>query len=134
MPINTQWDKKFEVGHPRIDHEHQVFLDLIRNVSLASERQESDQWTTRLLEEIKKYAEFHFLSEENIMFRIDYPEYNAHHKQHLELLATLADKIHRFSSGQIELDSVVDFLFEWFAIHTTQTDKKLAQYLNQSCD
>ena len=40
MAIDIPWEKKFELGRPRIDSEHQVFLDLIRHVSEASERQE----------------------------------------------------------------------------------------------
>jgi hemerythrin len=31
--IAVEWDKKFEVGHERIDFEHKIFLNLIRKAS-----------------------------------------------------------------------------------------------------
>jgi hemerythrin len=131
MAIDIQWDKKFEVGHLRIDHEHQVFLDLIRNVSQASERQEPKEWCMRLLKEVKKYADFHFFSEENIMLRAGYPDYVEHQQKHVELLAILEDRVHAYATDRISLEAVVVFMFDWFAMHTTQTDKKLGKFLNK---
>ncbi len=131
MTIDIQWDKKFEIGHPRIDHEHQVFLDLIRNVSLASEREEPREWCVRLLREVKKYADFHFYSEENIMLKIHYPEYEPHQQQHTELLTILDERVHAYITERIDLEAVVVFMFDWFAMHTTHTDKRLAKYLAQ---
>ncbi len=134
MTIDIQWDKKFEVGHIRIDHEHQVFLDLIRNVSLASDRQEPRDWCIRLLREVKKYADFHFYSEENIMLKVGYPDYTVHQQQHCELLAMLDERVHAYITERINLEAVVVFMFDWFAMHTTHSDKKLVKYLSECAD
>lgn len=130
MAIDIRWDKRFEVGELRIDHEHQVFLDLIRSVSLASEAEEPRPWCLRLLNEVRKYADFHFLSEENIMLRNGYPEYPEHQQKHMELLALLDERIHAYATDRINLEAVVVFMFDWFAMHTTKMDKKIGKYLH----
>ena len=127
--MDIKWEKKFEVGHPRIDHEHQVFVELIRSVSLEAERDCSRERIARLLLKVKKYAEFHFISEENIMLDVAYPDFEHHKSEHEMLLFQLDDKLHRFRAGEIELDAIAEFMFTWFALHTTQVDKRIAEFI-----
>ncbi len=128
--IEILWDNKFSVGHDRIDHEHQVFVDLIRNVSIMEESGEKQQARIlRTLKEIQKYAEFHFLSEENIMLDVSYPDYDDHKREHERLLSKLKDHIFEYTHGNYSLEALVEFLFEWFALHTTDIDKRLAKYI-----
>lgn len=129
--IDICWDEKFEIGHSRIDHEHQVFVDLIRTVSQEARGDCPKERISRLLMEVKKYAEFHFISEENIMIDAAYPEYEPHKREHDMLLAQLDNEFYRYRSGETELDSVAGFMFRWFALHTTQEDLKIAQYLRK---
>lgn len=128
--INIVWDQKFAVGHERIDHEHQVFLDLIKNASLAGEEETPKEKVVRLLNEVRKYAEFHFYSEENVMLDLAYPDYEEHKREHQALLAVLEDRVHDYKNDRVELDEIVEFLFDWFALHTTGTDKKLTRHIN----
>jgi hemerythrin len=128
MALTMEWDEKYAVGHERIDFEHRIFPGLIREVSDADEQTDKDMGL-RLPLEVKKYAEFHFVSEENIMQKIAYPDFAEHENEHRILLARLDDKLHAYRSDKIGLHDVSDFLFEWFALHTTQTDKKIVSYL-----
>ncbi|MCP4596631.1 hemerythrin domain-containing protein [Neptuniibacter sp.] len=126
--IKIQWDKKFELGHERIDFEHRIFLDLIKSVSqLASDKERA----LRLLREVEKYAEFHFISEENLMLDTGYPDYSSHKEEHQILLATLKEKSFEYRHDQLSLEELSDFLFQWFALHTTQVDSKLTQYISR---
>ncbi|MCU7838201.1 MAG: hemerythrin domain-containing protein [Candidatus Thiodiazotropha sp. (ex Troendleina suluensis)] len=128
--IQVQWNRKFEVGHERIDFEHKIFFGLIRDVSLAPQQGIQKERILRHLNEVKKYAVFHFTSEENIMFDVTYPDRERHIKEHEILLALLTDKTHQYRSEEIELDDIVSYLFEWFALHTTQIDTKLSHYIS----
>ncbi len=130
--IKVEWRREFEVGYERIDFEHKIFLGLICDASLALELGLDHQRILRHLEEIKHYALFHFVSEENIMHDIDYPELENQKREHQMLLAQLDDKIHQYRNEAIDLDAVVEFLFGWFALHTTQADTRLGQYIRSS--
>ncbi|MCU7892935.1 MAG: hemerythrin family protein [Candidatus Thiodiazotropha sp. (ex Ustalcina ferruginea)] len=113
-----------------MDSEHKIFLGLIRDVSLAPQEGIQKERILRHLNEVKKYAVFHFTSEENIMFDVTYPDRERHIKEHEIFLALLTDKIHQYRSEEIELDDIVSYLFEWFALHTTQIDTKLSHYIS----
>ncbi|MEI7841504.1 MAG: hemerythrin domain-containing protein [Gallionellaceae bacterium] len=127
--INIQWDKKFEVGHVRIDFEHQVFVDLIKSLSVATEQNSTHERNLRLMHEVKKYAEFHFVSEENIMLDAEYPNFAQHQQEHRLLLTSLEDKIFQYRREAVSLDQFAAFLFEWFAFHTTHKDLPIAEYI-----
>jgi len=132
MAIDFQWDKKFAIGQVRIDYEHQMFLELMRNVSLAAEQGETKEWCVRLLREVRKYAEFHFYSEENAMLKMGYPEYLSHQQQHSEFLSGLDERIEAYITDKIDIEAVVVFLLDGFALHSTHSDKKLAKFLTKN--
>jgi hemerythrin len=126
------WDKKFEVGHERIDFEHRIFLGLIVDLDNEVRLRSRPERQLRILREIRLYAEFHFVSEENIMADCEYPDLASHRDAHHYLLAALSNRIFSPSDDAQAGQSNVDFLLDWFAIHTTQEDKKVAQYIRQS--
>lgn len=123
------WEKRYEVGHPRIDHEHQVFVDLLRTVAEAAARAEPHERINRLLLEVHKYAEFHFISEENIMIDAAFPDYERHRQEHGMLLAHFDRQLQQFRQGELELAQIADFMFDWFAMHTTRLDLRLGDFL-----
>lgn len=127
--INIKWDKKFEIGHVRIDFEHQVFVDLIKSLSLAEQQHSPRERNLRLMLEVKKYAEFHFVSEENIMQDAGYPHFAEHQEEHRILLSSLNEKIFQYQREGLTLDQFAEFLFEWFAFHTTHKDLPIADYI-----
>ncbi len=129
--IKIIWDNKYSVGNERIDHEHQVFLDLIKCASLAGDEHLSKERVLRMLIEVKKYAEFHFVSEENIMLDAEYPDYEVHKKEHDILLSRFDGFFHNYMLDACEMDEVVEFMFEWFALHTTTVDQELGRYLRE---
>jgi diguanylate cyclase (GGDEF)-like protein/hemerythrin-like metal-binding protein/PAS domain S-box-containing protein len=130
-PKEIQWGSEFEIDHERIDSEHKIFLGLIIEMNKEINGGCELQRIKRLLNEVTEYAKFHFVSEENIMEEIAYPELEAHRILHRRLLSKLSDIAYDLSQQQIDYFSLVEFLFEWFANHTAIEDKKIALYNNQ---
>ena len=128
--MQMAWDKKYEVGNERIDFEHHIFLDLVTSFSDKIAQGASKEQMLRLLKEIGKYADFHFTSEENMMIDSSYPDMDRHAELHALLIADLHDITGRFSSEHLAAKEVFDFLFQWFALHTSQEDKLLALHIN----
>ncbi len=83
----------------------------------------------RILSELKAYTSFYFLSEENTMIDNAYPNFTAHKKEHEELLDTLHAKLTEIVTSKENPMSMIPFLMDWFLLHTTKRDVKLAQYL-----
>lgn len=123
------WDQKYELGNEKIDAEHRIFLGLIVDFYDIAKQGAAKDKLIRIYREICKYAESHFLSEENLMFDSDYPELEQHAKLHSGLLALANDKLHQLLTDKATVDEIYQFLFEWFALHTSQEDKKLVAFL-----
>ena len=132
MSIHVCWDSKFEVGHPRIDFEHRIFLDLIAELSRQAEGGTLPSRLAKALCEIYKYADFHFVSEENLMEDIGYPDLAEHRQQHEMLLAELRDFRAELDDGGRPPAKIVNFLFQWFALHTSREDKRIADFIRAS--
>jgi len=125
--FQLDWDSKFEVGHERIDFEHQIFLGLIKK--LAESEKSSSSRFERYLIELRKYAEFHFFSEENIMIDCDYPGYIKHKSLHNALFEEFDDHFQRYINKNLQEGEFVAFLYEWFIHHTMIEDLKLSDFV-----
>ncbi len=126
-----EWNEKYEVGNLEIDAEHRVFVKILQKIIMATESKRDSKAIERLIDELLKYTEFHFCSEENIMFDITYPEIMTHKFEHEKLLMDLRYQIFAFEQKERDLHELVDFLKNWFINHTLNTDKKMALYLRQ---
>lgn len=123
--IIIPWQEKYETGVDRIDFEHKIFLELLNSFKFAIDRTTNKHELTRLIIEIEKYAEFHFISEENFMQRIHYPELKDHRIEHFELL----EKFNIAKNSNCNFDDFYSFLKEWFIQHTFEEDIKIKKYL-----
>lgn len=128
------WQPGFAIGHERIDLEHRIFLDLIRDVAQRAVGARSRPLAANLLRELEKYAVFHFFSEENAMREVDYPDLAEHSAQHRQLLNDLNTCIWRFQNNDSTVGDVLEFLFTWFCRHTVEVDRRIVPYLKAGRD
>ena len=127
--FDLKWRPAYKVGHARIDFEHRIFLGLVQKLDREIEDGATLGKILRTLYEIRKYAEFHFVSEENVMFDIGYPHLESHKRLHAMLLAHLARFSDNAVSGEIPAEDILIFLRDWFLHHTTEEDTKIAAYV-----
>ncbi|EPY01717.1 bacteriohemerythrin [Magnetospirillum fulvum] len=126
--FRAEWKAAYETGHQRIDFEHRIFLDLIRQIEAELTSDAPVEKISRRLTELYKYADFHFFSEEGIMLDLSFPEYDAHRKIHLALLDELSRFILSMSIDLIRQDDLIGFLVNWFSSHTAREDIKIADF------
>ena len=129
MSGDIEWKQDFNVGIEEIDLQHHYFVSLINRLSHELGDTEDLAYQSRLLTELIQYAQFHFISEENIMYRLGYPELDDHHKLHRDLINTLHVKTGLLRESMVSAAEVIAFLKEWFIGHTLGEDKKLTPYL-----
>lgn len=127
---SIEWKDIYCLGNDEIDFEHKIFVKIIQKIDKAVTERCSMQTLSRLLLELKKYADFHFQSEENFMMEIDYPDIVAHKSEHEKLLSQLQLTILRVEIGDLKPDVIADFLIEWFKNHTIIVDKKLVEFID----
>ncbi|MFT6987920.1 MAG: hemerythrin [Psychromonas sp.] len=124
-----KWQDKYDVGIDAIDVEHRNLLTCINKLITAQTLDRSI--ILKLADEVSLYAEFHFLSEENLMCLTHYPDLTKHSECHRVLLKQLAVKRRNLEESANGLQDYVNFLVKWFIEHTQTIDKELGQYVKK---
>ena len=87
-----EWKVEYDTGVTEIDLQHRFFLALIKRLNTELAICTDLRYRERLLDELAKYAVFHFTSEENLMIKFGYPDFDRHHRLHLDLIDELDRK------------------------------------------
>ena len=118
----VKWKKDYSTGNESVDFQHQYFASLINRISENLLETNDMEYRRRLIDELMKYGQFHFTSEENIATSLGLKAVNKHHQRHVELL----EEIRRYSEdlfdGKCSTNDFVEFLFHWFIGHTVYED------------
>lgn len=123
-----EWKSQYDVGLGAIDVEHKNLIACINKLIIA---QNLDQYIVlKLADEVISYAEFHFLSEENLMYLTQYPDIKAHKQIHQKLLAQLYEHKTGLTNSVYCLQDFVTFLVRWFIEHTQTEDPKVAKHVH----
>jgi hemerythrin-like metal-binding protein len=124
-----QWKEELALGNALIDTQHRMLMLLCRKLDIAIKTGQSSQTVQRVMLEVKKFTEFHFVSEQNLMHEIGYPEVDAHSKLHTDLLIELQVHLSKISHKAEFPEDVLYALNEWLGQHIVEEDMKLAQYV-----
>ena len=126
-----EWSSGLEVGHYAIDSQHMMFIDIINRLFSNLEPGFDRKCFEMSLQELLKYADFHFCSEEVIMLENNYPDYESHKNEHQELMLQLRSLLSSISFESKDFQALKTFLIEWFQTHTVTVDKELALYIQE---
>ena len=125
--MELEWEPDFETGNEYVDLQHRYFVDLIRRVGINFTETDDAAYKEKLIDELRKYAEFHFTSEENIATSHNLPGVSAHHHRHQELLEEFNHIAEDLNKGRKTVEEFLSFLTDWLIGHTVYEDKKLFQ-------
>lgn len=121
------WQASYDTGVEEIDLQHRYFLALINRLTVELAASNDPRYRQSLLNELAKYAAFHFASEENLMVKFAYPDLKRHRMLHIELIDRLSSRINAMT-----YEPLLDFLVGWFVQHTTSEDRRIGEFL-RSC-
>lgn len=129
------WAPRFELGIEDIDFQHHFFLNLINRLASEFESFEKNaDYKAALISELNAYARFHFISEENMMVKYNYPGLKEHREHHRNLIDQLSAKEVLFlkKKSTSANEEIIHFLIDWFINHTSVEDRLFADYIKQS--
>lgn len=139
----TQWDSKYETNISEIDSQHKKLFRLINNIeTVYDENKEHLSGKSKILvdavSELEDYTLSHFLIEERVMELNQYPELEAHKKQHDRFTDKILELKNRLTSGNLlsndeELNQffgdLIKFLRAWLTNHILQEDMDYKPYI-----
>jgi len=123
--MELEWESDFETGNDYVDGQHRYFVNLINRIRKSFRESNDIAYKEKLIIELKKYADFHFTSEENIATSCNLSGVSGHHQRHLELLEEFNHRAEDLNNGLKTIDDFLGFLTDWFIGHTVYEDKEL---------
>ncbi len=125
------WKDEFSVGSREMDAQHHMLVDIINRLYCAMDQKKEKQNLNSILDELMKYAQTHFGSEESLMDRSRYPNLLEHKARHVGFSKDVLARRAMLSDGKsVSALELVYWLKDWLSIHILREDKSYAPYLS----
>jgi hemerythrin len=125
----------FMFGIEKIDSEHRHLISIFNRLSKKADQEEPTDFV-KIIDELEKYSNYHFVDEETLMKKANFTEIDEHVIQHQIFRQKIDDfkTSIRFGSSMLQSE-IIDFLLKWLLKHIMECDAKyvpsIKEYLNQ---
>lgn len=126
----VEWRDDLSVGIETIDDDHKKLLTLINNLQTAVYYPTGEAFERQALQELVDYTKYHFDREEKLMIDNDYPDFEAHKRQHEAMIA----KVNGFMAAYEKdpegtIEEITAYLKAWLLDHIAGTDRRYSSHL-----
>lgn len=126
----AQWEPKYATGHNTVDQQHQHLFKLVNDLHVAMLERRGKEALLTTLEQLGKYVDTHFRTEEALMQQRGYPKLAQHRACHDKLTAKARLLIGEFRAGKISVTVELSiFLADWLRHHILGEDIALVGWL-----
>jgi hemerythrin len=124
-----QWSPLFEVGVPLIDEQHRRLFGIVNLFHEAYAGGNGHDRVYGVLNQLVRYVEEHFQSEETLMEQARYPDLARQRREHDTLARRIFELTEEHEAGSLEVSGeVMKFLKRWLLDHILHQDKKLEDF------
>ncbi len=119
------WKPEYSVKVKEIDDQHKKLVSLIDRLYQAICSYKTREELGPVLEELIKFAEHHFSTEEKYFDRFNYENSEEHKKEHKMFKEKVLDFYNKFENRETEISfELIDFLEDWLLDHLIEQDQK----------
>jgi len=123
-----EWKLSYSVGVKDLDHQHETLLGLINELAGKN----PDQGAKRCfvaLNEMVRYAQLHFNTEEELMKRHGFPRTASQQAEHEAFVTRVFELNQELVNGHPEVfASLIAFLKDWFISHVLGMDREYIDF------
>lgn len=130
--MRIHWDASLATGQSLIDAEHRILIFLFHKLDVAVKTGESQMTVNHAIHETKRFVEFHFASEENLMRETNYPHLLSHQTMHMDLLVQLDALASKVVARRTLPGDLVAFLKRWLLDHIATHDQHVALHVHDA--
>ncbi|MDR3247758.1 MAG: hypothetical protein LBT39_03140 [Treponema sp.] len=129
----VEWESRYSVGIESIDEQHKQIITVCNNLCLNCHREDenSREFFHQGMSGLIRFLQYHFLVEEQLLERIDFPELSFHKDEHLKAqgffkryLACLG------TEDELPLKRSILLIQKQVIRHITEHDHKYANYIH----
>ena len=126
------WSNDLVTGIQSIDEQHQWLVNTTNQLhDEINSPQPDNKQIGSILESLIEYTFNHFIVEEDIFKRYEYPQSKAHIEEHNKFAATAALLLSKYESGESVNNEALDFLKEWLIHHIMKVDMAYVPFLKE---
>jgi len=125
------WNSILETGHKKIDEQHRQLFDALNNIAVAYREERGTKEIFKTLSFLTNYTVMHFSTEEALMQKCGYPEYEKHKKNHDDFKESVLEFLEKFQEEGPSEDLIVTVtaaVGDWLVSHIRVDDKKMVSY------
>ncbi|MFN3406289.1 MAG: bacteriohemerythrin [Caldimicrobium sp.] len=131
MPF-IEWSDRLSTGVKEADEQHKKLVSLVNELYDAMKAGKGKEVIDKCLDELVKYAGYHFNTEETLMSKYGFPELAQHKKEHEAFKGKIKEFLDKKAKGEATLSiEIMTFLKDWLVKHIMGTDKKYGPFLVQ---
>ena len=92
-----------------------------------------NEFVQRVLLTLIEYTKKHFVLEEKLMRKMNFPDFEKHKAQHRSFLRKVQGYQRQFQKGEVNLtDKILDFLRMWLSSHILIHDKAYQRFMKEN--
>ena len=130
--MGIEWRESLAIGVEAIDNQHKELLLRFDRLLTACQAGQGAEELKKLQTFLREYVHTHFRDEEELQRLHDYPDYEAHHAQHLYFIEQI-DKLEAETRLEgVSTHHVVEtnnMLLKWLLNHISKVDKELGTFI-----
>jgi len=130
------WDDSMKTGDAHIDEQHRGVLDLVDKLEAAETQTHSPALTLyAILDELMAFTDSHFVSEEHLMRRVEYPSIQTERMlaQHREFKNYARLRVLEYRHAEdISVLPLLSYLTEWLVTHEFGLDRDLVDWIREN--
>jgi hemerythrin len=126
------WDEKYATGIQLIDSQHKELFSLTNELFRActGKDEELKDVFKETIGRMVEYVRSHFGAEQELLQRIEYPDYQEHKKQHDMLIHDILEAVNAYSKGEKFVpNQFVRTMRDWILSHIAFTDRLYVSYI-----
>ena len=130
---NVEWSDSLSVGYPTIDGHHKKLVSITQEIySLLGQPDSLYRIKIgKVLKKLSDYTIYHFMEEEKIMRKYQYPSLEEHAKIHASFVEKLNQSLPLMAKGERKIAiEMYNFLCSWLVKHIAKEDAAWAEYIH----
>lgn len=123
--VYQTWNTSYLLNISIIDKQHVIFFNLFDKLKILNNKDDSYDELFEVIEELEKYTNTHFKTEEALMRKANALEFEMHLEQH----GIFIKKVEEFKTAyryknSVLLEQMINFMRKWFLMHIAEVDGK----------
>lgn len=127
-----KWTKALAVGVEEIDNQHKELFEKVNELVAAMREKKGKEVIKETMVFMENYVVKHFLAEEKLMKKFDYPGYEDQHEEHQKFVNEITEFANEIKYVEINSNFIVHFelkIGNWLLKHTSTIDRELGEFL-----